>query len=135
MIKKIGGTVIQPKHRASCHSGSVVLEIDLPNGIDMPTRCNCSICRRKGAVMAFVKRSAIRILQGEDQLQLYQFHMQTAKHYFCGHCGIYTHHQRRSNPEEYAFNVGCLEGVDPLQIPNVRISEGANHPSDQKRAD
>jgi hypothetical protein len=31
MINKVGNTEIQPKHRASCHCGAVVLELDLPS--------------------------------------------------------------------------------------------------------
>ncbi len=65
-------------------------------------------------------------------LRLYQFNTRTAKHYFCSVCGIYTHHQRRMNPNEYGFNVGCLEGVDPFDIPNVPTSDGVNHPSDRR---
>ena len=91
MIKNVGGTEIQPKHRASCHCGAVVLELDLPNGIVDPRRCDCSICRRKGAIVASVPLSGIRVVQGEDALKLYQFNTKTAKHYFCSRCGIYTH--------------------------------------------
>jgi len=103
MIKKVGTTVVLAKHKASCHCGSVVLELDLPHGIVDPRRCNCSICRRKGAIVAF-----------------------------CCNCGIYTHHQRRSNPEEYGFNVGCLEGVNPFDIPHVPTNDGVNHPADRR---
>ncbi len=132
MIKQVGGVSIKPKHTASCHCGSVVLELDLPNGIENPRRCDCSICRRKGAVVASVKLAGIKILQGEDKLRLYQFNTHTAKHYFCSVCGIYTHHQRRSNPEEYGFNVGCLDGVNPFLIPDVPVNDGVTHPADRK---
>ncbi|QZA81389.1 GFA family protein [Deefgea piscis] len=130
----MGETVIQLKHQASCHCGAVVLEIDLPDGIVDPRHCDCSICRRKGAVVASVLLSGIKIIQGEDVLRLYQFNTQTAKHYFCSVCGIYTHHQRRSNPHLYGYNVGCLEGVNPYQIPNIKIYDGVNHPTDQNTA-
>ncbi|WP_024299099.1 GFA family protein [Methylomicrobium lacus] len=131
MIKKVGDTVIKPKHRASCHCGAVVLELDLPNGIVDPRHCDCSLCRRKGAVMASVPLSGIKIVQGENVLRLYQFNTLTAKHYFCSVCGIYTHHQRRSNPEQYGYNVGCLEGVNPFLIDNVPTNDGVNHPADR----
>jgi hypothetical protein len=130
VIKKVGATVIQPKHRASCHCGAVVFELDLPDGIVDPGRCNCSMCRRKGAVVAAVPLQALKIVKGEEVLGLYQFGSMTAKHYFCSVCGIYTHHQRRSNPQEYGYNVGCLEGVDPYEIPNIPVSDGVHHPSD-----
>ena len=46
MIKQIGNTVINAKHKASCHCGAVQLELSLPNGIEKPKRCDCSMCRR-----------------------------------------------------------------------------------------
>jgi hypothetical protein len=133
MIKQVGTTVIKSKHKASCHCGAVVLELDLPNGIENPRRCDCSICRRKGAIVASVKLSGIKIIKGNDALRLYQFNTMTAKHYFCSVCGIYTHHQRRSNPEEYGYNVGCLEGVNPFLIEDIPTNDGVNHPADRNK--
>jgi hypothetical protein len=134
MIKQVGPTVIRPKHRASCHCGSVVLELDLPDGVVDPRRCDCSICRRKGAIVASVPLSGIRILKGHEVLTLYQFNTNTAKHYFCSNCGIYTHHQRRSNPQQYGYNVGCLEGVNPFDIGEVPTNDGVHHPADRQPA-
>ncbi|MCU8021180.1 MULTISPECIES: GFA family protein [unclassified Shewanella] len=131
MIKQVGNTLIQPKHRASCHCGAVVLELSLPNGIENPRRCDCSICRRKGAMVGSVPLAGIKILKGEDVLKLYEFNTKTAKHYFCSICGIYTHHQRRSNPHEYGYNIGCLEGVNPFELENVLTNDGVNHPADR----
>lgn len=131
MIKQVGNTLIQPKHRASCHCGAVVLELSLPNGIENPRRCDCSICRRKGAMVGSVPLAGIKILKGEDALKLYEFNTKTAKHYFCSICGIYTHHQRRSNPHEYGYNIGCLEGVNPFELKNVPTNDGVNHPADR----
>ena len=131
MIKIVGGTKIKPKHRLSCHCGAVVLELDLPDGIVNPRRCDCSMCRRRGAVVASVPLSGLRIVQGAESLRLYQFNTHTAKHHFCCHCGIYTHHQRRSNPGEYGYNVGCLEGVNPFALGPIPTMDGVNHPADR----
>ena len=121
---------IQPVHPASCHCGAVRLELDLPDGLVEPRRCDCSLCRRRGAIVASVPLDGLSILAGEDQLSLYQFGTHTAKHYFCSHCGIYTHHQRRSKPDEYGFNVGCLEGVNPYELEDVPVRHGVRHPAD-----
>lgn len=131
MIRSVGGVAVLPRHRLSCHCGSVVLELDLPDGIVDPQRCNCSLCRRRGAVVATVPLGGLRVFQGGHALRPYQFHTRVAKHYFCSHCGIYTHHQRRSNPCEYGYNVGCLEGIDPTLIGEVPVSDGIHHPSDR----
>lgn len=134
MIKEVDGVPVQPRHRASCHCGAVVLELDLPDGIVDPRRCDCSLCRRKGAVMASVSLGGLRVLKGAEQLKLYQFNTRTAKHYFCSRCGIYTHHQRRSNPQAYGYNVGCLEGINPLAMADIPTHDGVNHPADRRKA-
>ena len=68
--------------------------------------------------------------EGADSLTLYQFNTGTAKHYFCAKCGIYTHHQRRSNPNELGVNAACLEGISPFDFEEVPVNDGVNHPSD-----
>jgi hypothetical protein len=131
MIKQLGSTFILAKHRASCHCGGVVLELDLPDGIVDPRRCDCSMCRRRGAIVASVPLSGLKLLQGAEILRLYQFNTRTAQHYFCSVCGIYTHHQRRSNPHLYGYNVGCLEGVNPFDLEDIPVMDGVNHPADR----
>ncbi|MFN5177564.1 GFA family protein [Limnohabitans sp.] len=130
-IQQIGDTVIEAWHRLRCHCGSVVLQLHLPEGIVNPRHCDCSMCRRKGALMASVPPDGIRILQGQEHLRLYQFNTRVAKHFFCGVCGIYTHHQRRSSPDQYGYNVGCLEGVNPFLIADVPVNDGVHHPADR----
>ncbi|UYG03333.1 GFA family protein [Halomonas sp. LR3S48] len=132
MIRNVGNTEIRLKHKSTCHCGAVELELTLPNGIENPRRCYCSLCRRKGAIVASVGLDGLRVVKGEDVLRLYQFNTRTAKHYFCANCGIYTHHQRRSDPNEYGYNVGCLEGVNPFELGEVLVSDGINHPSDRQ---
>lgn len=130
MIRKIGPTVIAERHKATCHCGAVELELFLPDGVVNPRRCDCSICRRKGTIVASVPLAGLRVVKGQDVLRLYQFNTRTAKHYFCSVCGIYTHHQRRSDPRLYGYNVGCLEGVNPFDLGPVEVTDGVNHPSD-----
>jgi len=122
---------INPIHKASCHCKAVQFELSLPNSLDDPRRCDCSMCQRRGAIVASVSLDGIKIIKGEDKLSLYQFNTMTAKHYFCSICGIYTHHQRRSNPNQYGFNVACLEGVNALKLQNIPTYDGVNHPSDK----
>lgn len=81
--------------------------------------------------MASVKLDGIEMIKGAERLKLYQFNTMTAKHYFCSNCGIYTHHQRRSNPSEYSYNVGCLENVNPFDLGPITTADGIHHPSDQ----
>ncbi|MFT6091367.1 MAG: hypothetical protein ACJAWM_001886 [Sulfitobacter sp.] len=84
----------------------------------------------RGAIAVSAQLDGINFLKGEDSLTLYQFNTKTAKHYFCPVCGIYTHHQRRSNPNQFGINVACLEGVSPFDFAEVVVNDGVNHPSD-----
>lgn len=79
-LKSVGGVAVRRKHKALCHCGAVELELDLPEGIVDPRRCDCSLCRRKGAVVASVALKGIRIVRGHEYLTLYQFNTYTAKH-------------------------------------------------------
>ena len=49
----------------------------------------------------------------------------------CSNCGIYTHHQRRSNPSQYGVNVACLDGISPFDFEEVPVFDGIRHPSDE----
>ena len=122
---------IKAIHKAFCHCGGVEFKLTLPNGLEDPRRCNCSICRMRGAIAASVLLEGLKITKGADLLTLYQFNTMTAKHYFCSICGIYTHHRRRSNPDQYSFNVACLEGINPYDLEDVPVLDGINHPSDR----
>lgn len=114
-----------------CHCGSVELELTLPNGYENLRKCNCSICSRRNAVVASVSINNLKIVKGEAELREYTFNTHTAKHYFCSICGIYTHHQRRSVPSEYGFNIACVEGVKLEDYKDIRYLDGGdNHPKD-----
>jgi hypothetical protein len=111
----------------ACHCGSVRFTVKLAEGLDNPRRCNCSLCRMRGAVVVTALHGDLAITQGADVLRLYQFNTMTAEHYFCSNCGIYTHHRRRSNPNQLSVNVACLEGVTPFDFPDVPVYEGVVH--------
>lgn len=115
---------------AACHCGTVRLRVRLTDGVRTARRCTCSFCRMRGAVAVSADLDGIRIIAGEDVLTLYQFNTLSAKHYFCSKCGIYTHHQRRSVPNQYGVNVACLAGMSPFDFAEVPVMDGVHHPSD-----
>lgn len=109
-------------YRGSCHCGAVAFEITT----DFPelTTCDCSICRKKNALMVKVHESQFKLIQGEDALTEYQFHSHTARHFFCKTCGIYPFHRKRVTPDNLGINVFCLDNFDPAGLP-VRCTPGA----------
>jgi hypothetical protein len=96
------------------------IETDFPE----LTMCDCSICKRRNALMVKVPESAFRLVAGADALTEYTFHTHTARHYFCRVCGIYPFHRKRVTPDNYGINVHCLHDFDPAGIP-VRQAVGA----------
>jgi hypothetical protein len=85
----------------------------------------------RGAIAVSADLADIHITAGQDALTLYQFNTFEAKHYFCSKCGIYTHHQRRSNPNQYGVNAACLKGISPFDFDVVPVNEGNVHPKDK----
>ncbi len=118
------------EHRGACHCGTVQFRVKLTDGLRTARRCTCSYCRMRGAVAVSAELDGIVIDAGADALSCYQFNTGTAKHYFCSRCGIYTHHQRRSNPNQYGINAACLEGISPFDFEEVVVLDGVQHPSD-----
>ena len=113
-----------------CHCGAVKFQVRLTDGLRTARRCTCSYCRMRGAVAVSAELGDLSIVEGQSELRLYQFGSMTAKHYFCGQCGIHTHHQRRSNPDQYGVNVACLKDVSPFDFIEVPVNDGVNHPAD-----
>lgn len=117
-------------HRGSCHCGLVRFEVDLD--LDHVRSCDCSICRRRGALLHRVDASRLRLLTPIEDLTLYQWHTRTAEDYFCPACGILPFRRPRARtareiaegmPEfsGWSVNVRCLEGVDLDAIPVKRV--------------
>ena len=118
--------------KLKCHCGAVEAEINVSKNFSKILKCNCSLCKRKAAIMSIVKNEEFLIVKGEKELKLYQFHTKIAKHYFCSICGIYTHHNPRSNPSMTGFNLGCIDDFDTFALSNIAINDGHNHPLDKK---
>ena len=114
----------------SCHCGAVRFTATLTQGFASARRCTCSICRMRGAIAVTSTHENFNVTEGEDFLATYRFNTNTAEHHFCTVCGIYTHHKRRSNPEQLGVNVACLEGVSPFDFKEVVVYDGERHPGD-----
>jgi hypothetical protein len=118
------------KLHAQCHCGAVAFTVELTDGFNTLRRCNCSFCRMRGAVAVSAQLSGLEVTRGKEKLTEYRFNTQAAAHYFCSVCGIYTFHQRRSNPEQFGVNVACIDGVSPFDFPVVPVMDGVHHPKD-----
>jgi hypothetical protein len=106
-------------YQGSCHCGRVRFEVDAD--LDHVRVCDCSICRKRGALLHRVDEAQFRLLTPLADLALYQFHTRTARDYFCPACGILPFRRPRTAPEQWSINVRCLEGVDLDAIPVKRL--------------
>ena len=103
--------------KGKCHCGSVKFTINTK--IRDLRRCNCSMCSRKGFVMGTALIDELTITSGEKNLVSYKWNTKIAEHFFCKICGINTHHKRRSDPNQYGYNIGCIEGFEMSWIEDI----------------
>ena len=75
-----------------CHCGKIVFSTPAQLDFAAARRCDCSLCRRRWAVMVSCPLDQFILEKGAESLILYQWNTAIAKHYFCKICGIYTHH-------------------------------------------
>lgn len=100
------------KHKVSCHCGKVAFEFD--GDIKEGMACNCSICQRKGSLLAFMPYAALKWLSGEDATRAYTFNKHAIQHRFCPACGIHTHGEAMDpkGTRTAAVNLRCVEGIE-----------------------
>jgi predicted adenylyl cyclase CyaB len=112
------------RYRGSCHCGAVRFELD-SEPITTGVRCNCSICRRRGAVMSPRYYERVEV-HGKDTLANYLWGDRMVNHFFCPTCGIHPFSEVIEKPETYRFNLGCLDDFDTSSV-TVHMIDGASY--------
>ena len=107
------------KYYGTCHCRSIKFEIE--SDLEKIVQCNCSICIRRNAKMIMVPKENFKLIEGLEDLSLYQFNTDIAKHFFCKKCGIYTHHNRKSDPNGMGVNLGCIKNIDPMEFNAIKF--------------
>ena len=112
-------------YAGGCHCGKVRYEVDL--ALEHVISCNCSICSKRGLMLAFAGGEQFRLLSGEDDLKDYRFHTHKIGHLFCTTCGVESF-ARGERPGDgatmIAVNLRCVDGVDLETLP-IRRFDGA----------
>ena len=114
-------------HRGSCHCGKVRFQIhsnDIYAGV---YRCNCTLCQKKSIVMKAEHKFHFKLVSGADNLLSYKWNKNIAEHYFCKNCGVYTHHKRRRDPNQFCINYACLDDIDMPSEDAIGSANGAGH--------
>jgi hypothetical protein len=104
-------------YKGSCHCGKVAFEVE--GELTGAMACNCSICSRKGSLLWFVPRGALKLLTPEAELATYTFNKHVIKHRFCPTCGMHPYGEG-ADPKGNrmaAVNIRCLEGIELESVP------------------
>jgi hypothetical protein len=112
-------------YSGSCHCGRVTYEADAD--INQVISCNCSSCRRRGTLLAFVPEDKFRLQTGADALTQYEFNKKVIHYQFCSTCGVlpFARGTRPDGVQTVALNVRCLDGVD-LDALTIKKFDGAS---------
>ncbi len=99
-------------YQGGCHCGKVRYEVTAD--LDRVMACNCSICAKRGSILAFAAEPQFKLLSGEDALTDYQFNKRIIHHLFCGTCGVaaFARGTAPNGQPMVAINVRCLDDVD-----------------------
>lgn len=113
-------------HRGSCHCGRIAFTVE--GDVRDVVECNCSICRRRGSLLAFFPREALALSTPAGDYATYRFNRHQIDHHFCPTCGVAPFSEGLapgSGARMAAVNVRCLDGVDLAGL-NVRPFDGAS---------
>ncbi|HEY8617844.1 GFA family protein [Phenylobacterium sp.] len=118
--------------RGSCHCGRIAYTLD-----ETPTQaieCNCSICRRRGSILAFAKPEGFHLETSRDEIAVYTWNTGVIRHQFCRTCGCAPFAEGLGpNGPMVAINLRCAEDLD-LSSVTVTAFDGAHQipgPADQ----
>lgn len=116
--------------RAACHCGAVRILFDpAPQWV---CDCNCSICRRYGALWAYTRdfktgrEHSVALVRGAEDLEQYVWGDRMLGFWRCRHCGCITHHtevDRRSAIR--GVNARMFVDFDPANV-TVNRSDNAH---------
>jgi hypothetical protein len=102
---------------ASCHCGAV--RLTLQNPPDNVTECNCTICRRYGALWAYYVPDEVTIRVNAGSTEAYVWGDRSIEFHRCDQCGCITHWSPVDRKaQRMAVNARLL---DPVILRSLRI--------------
>jgi hypothetical protein len=110
--------------RAACHCTAVRLEVaDLP---DWVLDCNCTLCRRYGAIWAYPEAGKVKVVRGDDATETYVWGDRMLAFHRCKACGCVTHFAAldTSPPRIYGLNARMIPTLDPARVRLLQIDNG-----------
>lgn len=108
---------------ATCHCGAVHIEVARrPTSV---TQCNCSICRRYGALWAYYTRRSVRLAPHPALLSTYVWQDKAVRFQRCKACGCVTHWDTAdASPKgRFAVNARLMDQERIARTP-IRVLDG-----------
>ncbi len=131
-LKELGGITMLQTYQGSCHCGRFRFEVTV--NIDHLRVCDCSICRKRGALNFRAPKDAVSFVTPLTELSLYRWGTRTAEDYFCPVCGILPLRRPRRRHESeagggaeavpfhgWAVNIRCLDSFDLESVPKKAV--------------
>jgi hypothetical protein len=103
---------------ATCHCGAV--QIRVRRMARTVTSCNCSICRRYGALWAYYAPRSVSIRAPKGGLARYSWHRRVRNYFRCARCGCVTHYAYRRRQRQDSVGVNAAN-FEPAALAGVRI--------------
>ena len=104
--------------KGSCHCGAI--QIEVPRPPQALIDCNCSICRRNGALWALYQIGAVRVIGSPQDTSEYIWGTKTIKTVWCRHCGCVTHWEPLQPEPDGKLGVN-IRNFDPSVVASVRV--------------
>lgn len=118
----------------SCHCGAVRLEIARPPRT--LTQCNCSICRRYGAIWSYHRRKSVKLFGAQKARRAYTWRG-VREFYHCRRCGCVTHYEhvrkKKDGSDTLAVNIRNVDQPEVVAPLPIRMLDGASTWTDLDR--
>jgi hypothetical protein len=109
-----------------CHCGRIAFEVegDFKQAVD----CDCSLCRRRGGLLAFVPRGNMKLKTPVQNLSTYKFNKQVIQHHFCSICGTapFSEGESKNGEKSAMVNLRCIPDFDLDSLEIIKF-DGRNH--------
>ena len=112
--------------QGGCHCGRIAFELE--GEVRDVIECNCSMCHKRGGLLAFFPRAALTLQTPEADCATYRFNKEKIAHHFCTVCGVSPFSDGvhpGTGAETACVNVRCLPDID-LGALNVQQVDGAS---------
>jgi hypothetical protein len=103
-------------YSGGCHCGAISFTVDA----DFATaiECNCSMCAKRGGLLAFIPRASLVLQGSQTTMQTYRFNHHKLAHHFCSTCGIapFSEGAGADGTKMAAVNLRCLPDLDLSRV-------------------